>query len=208
VVFLNDGKGGFGDPQGGFIGYEGYGPVNAPLSGLTSADVNGDGLPDLALIEWNQPPSNFYQLTVLLNTGTGHFAAPVRSDAVDLAISPFFGDFALADFRGTGSPDFLAIGIDGGLTGASYISFAPNIGGGHFGPATITSHHTHRERSGLATSTATASWISLLWVPAMLLIQTTIKPFSHFLVTGMEAFATARPRPSAAPECAFQQQFM
>ena len=138
VVFLNDRKGGFGDPQGEFIGYEGFGPVNAPASRLISTDVDGDGIPDLALLEWSQPPSNFYQLAILLNDGNGHFSAPIRSDAIDSTLSGFFGDFTLADFRSAGHPDFLAIGIDGGLGGSPYISFAANSGAGHFGPLTVT----------------------------------------------------------------------
>lgn len=138
VVFLNDGKGGFGDPQGGFIGYEGGGAVNAPLTEIVSTDVNGDGFPDLALIEYPQLPSTSYQLTVMLNDGTGHYSLPIRSDAIDTTFSPWFGDFVLADFRNTGQPDFLAIGIDGGLGGKSYISFAANQGGGHFGAPALT----------------------------------------------------------------------
>jgi hypothetical protein len=137
TVFLNDGKGGFGDPQGRWIGYN-QGAVNAPMTGLVSVDVNGDGFSDLGLIEWNQPPSPYYELTVMLNDGTGHFSAPVRSDAVDSQYN-FVGDFVFADFRNTGRPDFLAIGFNGGYPGAlPYISFAPNSGSGQFGPLTIT----------------------------------------------------------------------
>src|SRR5439155_22651312 len=76
VVFLNDGKGGFGDPQGDWIGYD-YGAVNAPMSGLIAADVNGDGFEDLALIEWNQESSPFYQFTTLLNGGKDHFSIAI-----------------------------------------------------------------------------------------------------------------------------------
>ncbi len=137
VVFLNDGKGGFGDPRGKWIGYL-TGAVNAPMSGMISADVNGDGFADLVLMEWNQLPSPFYQLTVLLNDGTGQFSDPVRSDAVDSKYT-YLGDFVLADFRNTGFPDFLAIGADASFSSTfPYISFAPNAGSGKFGPLSVT----------------------------------------------------------------------
>jgi len=105
---------------------------------LISADVNGDGLPDLALLEWNQLPSTYYQLAVMLNDGTGNFSDPIRSDAINTALSAFFGDFVLADFRNTGHPDLLIVGIDEELGGTPYMSFAPNVGGGHFGALSIT----------------------------------------------------------------------
>jgi hypothetical protein len=133
VVFVNDGQGGFAGPRGSWIG-ETLGPINAPLSNPMSVDIDGDGKPDLVLMEWNIPPDNNYQLTVLLNQGSFNFSAPIQSDAV-----PFeFGDFVLADFRGTGLPDFLAIGEDGTVDGVPNLSFAPNTGGGRFGSPTIT----------------------------------------------------------------------
>ncbi len=135
-VFLNDGTGGYGAPQGNWVGYPVYGPVNAPMSGVVTADVDDNGSTDLAFIEWNQSPSNYYQLTILLNDGKGNLSAPVRSDAIDSSYGGF-GDFVLADFRNTGHPDFLAIAENYNATG-SFLSFAPNSGGGHFGPLGIT----------------------------------------------------------------------
>lgn len=137
TVFLNDGSGGLGDPQGVWVGYD-QGAVNAPMTGLVPVDVNGDGFADLALIEWNQPPSPYYQLTTVLNDGTGHFSAPVRSDAVDSQYN-YIGDFVFADFRNTGRPDFLAIGYNAGFAGAlPYISFAANSGNGQFGSLAVS----------------------------------------------------------------------
>jgi hypothetical protein len=132
-VFLNDGKGGFGPPLGKWIGYSGPGVVNAPMSGVVTVDANGDGATDVAFIEWNQAPDNYYQLTVLLNDGSGNLSAPVRSDA----IPSLFGDFVFADFRNTGQFDFLAIGEDY-VSNGQFISFAPNSGGGHFSPLSVT----------------------------------------------------------------------
>ena len=134
-LFLNDGTGGYGLPQGNYVGYS-YGPVNAPLSGIVGADIDGDGSTDVAFIEYNQFPDQYYQLTVLLNDGKGNLSAPVRSDAINSSYADF-GDFVLADFRNTGRPDFLAIAGNYTDTGP-FVSFAPNSGGGHFGPLSVT----------------------------------------------------------------------
>jgi len=134
-VFLNDGLGGFGSPNGNWIGYEGGGAVNAPMSGALMADVDGNGTTDVAFLEW-EPPSgtdNYYQLTVLLNDGSGNLSAPIRSDALNF----LFGDWVLADFRNTGKPDFLVISENYNSKPNSY-SFVPNSGNGHFGPVTET----------------------------------------------------------------------
>jgi hypothetical protein len=135
-VFLNDGLGGYGAPEGNWVGRVGGGAVNAPMSGVVMADVDGDGSTDVAFMEWNQAPDNFYQLTVLLNDGKGNLSTPVRSDAVDSRYVAT-GDFVLADFRNTGHPDFVAIAQNYSSWG-NFISFAPNSGGGHFGPASVT----------------------------------------------------------------------
>jgi hypothetical protein len=137
VVFLNDGKGGYGEPRGNWIG-EMPGSYNAPASGLMSVDVDGDGEPDLVLMEY--PGADSYdQLTVLLNHGSGNFSDPIRSDAIQgNGTLPCFGDFVLADFRGTGVPDFLAIACDASVNATPYISFGPASGGGHFGAPKVT----------------------------------------------------------------------
>ena len=135
-LFLNDGLGGYGAPEGNWVGYVGGGAVNAPMSGVVTADVDGDGSTDVTFIELNQYPNNYYQLTVLLNDGKGNLSAPVRSDAIDSKYLTF-GDFVLADFRNTGRPDFLAIAANYTSNG-NFLSFAPNSGGGHFGPLSVT----------------------------------------------------------------------
>jgi len=136
TVFLNDGLGGYGAPQGEFVGYFVSGPLNAPFSGVIPADVDGDGSTDIGFVEWNQLPDTYLPLTVLLNDGKGNLSPPIRSDAINTSFVNF-GDFVLADFRNTGHPDFLAI-AENYTSFGEFISFAPNIGGGHFGPPIIT----------------------------------------------------------------------
>src|SRR5206468_12352505 len=99
-------------------------------------DVDGDGSPDVSLMEFQQAPDPYYPITVLLNDGKGNLSAPIRSDAVNSSFA-FIGDFVLADFRNTGHPDFLAVASSYTSYG-QYVSFAPNIGGGHFGPPMTT----------------------------------------------------------------------
>jgi len=136
TVFLNDGTGGYGAPSGGWIGYNGLGQSDEPISGAFFADVDGNGSTDVSLVEFNQNPGSDFEITVLLNDGNGNLSAPIRSDAYpenDGAPT----DFVLADFRNTGRPDFLAIAEND--TPASVLAFAPNIGAGSFGPPTVTS---------------------------------------------------------------------
>lgn len=85
------------------------------------------------------PPLNVgaYNLTVLLNDGTGNFSTPIRSEVLNE--SYFAGDFALGNFRNTGRPDFLSIGQGQQYTsGAPYLAFAKNNGDGTFSPMPLT----------------------------------------------------------------------
>ena len=66
----------------------------------------------------------------MLNQGGGKFGSPILSPGMEGATPP--ADYVLADFRNTGHPDFLALSTSGGL-GYSFLVFAPNTGGGHFG---------------------------------------------------------------------------
>lgn len=132
-TFINDGKGGFGDPQGEAIGY-GSGATNSVISRFLFADIDGNGTTDILTL---QTPSLFpgpMEITTLLNDGKGNFSSPILSPSwTEDQFTP--GDLVLADFRNTGRPDLLVVGfIDSG----SDLLFAPNIGGGQFGPFTLT----------------------------------------------------------------------
>jgi hypothetical protein len=143
TVYQNDGAGGFGAPRGGYTGYfdgSGVGTSNPALTEFLVTDVNGDGRQDLVQI---QSPSGGSQappalnLVVLLNQGNGNFAPPVRSPVLngdDLLV-----DFVVANFRNTGTGDFLAeITNPSGSSPVQEVAFAPNTGGGQFGAVTIT----------------------------------------------------------------------
>jgi FG-GAP-like repeat len=135
TVYLNDGSGGFGFPQGEWIGLAGVGVLNAPLSAPSFVDLNGDGKTDVLLLD--EGYNGEYFITALLNDGTGRFSAPVASDAGVSILSQWMGDYRLGDFRNTGHRDFVGIGL--GLsysTGTQYIVFAPGNGDGTFGKST------------------------------------------------------------------------
>ncbi|HEX8818043.1 MAG TPA: FG-GAP-like repeat-containing protein [Terriglobales bacterium] len=127
-VYINDGTGAFGNPQGEPIGYN-FGTSNAPTSPFLIGDVNGDGSPDLVVLEWAQYSPGAMQITAMLNDGSGNFSAPIQSPAFQEGNVTDVSGFALGDFRNTGRLDVLAVTF-----GASFIYFAPNIGNGKFGP--------------------------------------------------------------------------
>ncbi len=137
TVYLNNGSGGFGDPSGGYLGYNinnQQGTLQTEASNFVSLDVNGDHKPDLVMMEYPQTIGDPWQIAVMLNDGTGHFGAPVRSSTGLTSELPL-GDFVFGDFRNTGRMDFLSVGS--GLGGPS-ICFARNNGDGTFATPTIT----------------------------------------------------------------------
>ena len=141
-VFLNDGHGVLPGPTGEYIGYGDNagaafsGTLNAPFTDFFVRDFDGDGKPDLALVEAPQFFQFPWKLAVMLNDGTGHFSAAIRSTIADFAVDPF--GYALADFRNTGRPDLLVYEFDPIVEGNPAVSFSPNIGQGQFGPPVTT----------------------------------------------------------------------
>jgi len=139
TLFLNDSSNHFGDPQGEAIGYLTY-PANAPspLAPMKSADLNGDGKPDLFLVETGpNAPTQPSQLTVLLNDGTGKFLPPFRTPiAVGNAV-PTVPSFLAGAFRNSKDPDVVYV-----CTFASpmVVAFFPSNGDGTFdSPVTLAS---------------------------------------------------------------------
>ena len=136
TVYANDGSGGFGQPMGAYDGYETgvpTSPPNAPGSAVMGVDLNADGKPDLALIEFTELGSfnNMGPLTVFLNQGSGHFSAPIRTPMID-GQGTAIADFIFGDFRNTGLPDFLAELLTG-ANGSGVLIYSPNLGSGQFG---------------------------------------------------------------------------
>jgi hypothetical protein len=139
AVFLNDGTGAFAGPYGGYVGYiqNGQGgTINAPFTDFYFRDINGDGKPDLALVDQQQSFYNPWEFTVLLNDGTNHFGPPIRSPMADG--SGYVIGHLLGDFRNTGKPDLLVYECGGGCEGNPAILFAANNGNGQFGPPKTT----------------------------------------------------------------------
>ena len=139
AVFLNDGKGGFPGPAGGYVGYiqKGQGgSINAPYTDFYFQDIDGDGKPDLALVDQQQSFDQPWQFTVALNDGTGHFGPPIQSPMADGTGIPI--GHLLGDFRNTGRPDLLVYECGAGCEGPPALVFAPNIGNGQFGTPKTT----------------------------------------------------------------------
>jgi len=141
-IFLNDGSGGFGMPEGVNFGFTGFGnssPPNVLNNSFKIADINGDGKPDVVLLQFSNDYIQAFQLTTFLNGGSGSFSEPIRSHVIDqdYQTNGYVGDVALADFRHTGRPDFVAIG-NSSYWGTNYIAYAKNNGDGTFTPLPLT----------------------------------------------------------------------
>ncbi|MBI3405100.1 MAG: VCBS repeat-containing protein [Acidobacteria bacterium] len=151
-VYMNDGSGGFGGAQGGYIGHflagnTVGGTLNSPRTQFRIADVDGDGDRDLVFLEYAKlgpEPSN---IVTLLNDGTGKFPTLVRSIGTEGTLD--INDFVLADFRNTGRPDFLALMQDRASFRYAGFTFAANAGGGAFANAKMTESKDANGRLGV-----------------------------------------------------------
>ncbi len=89
-------------------------------SALATGDFNGDGKPDLAVINQNSKT-----VSVLQNLGNGTFAP-----AVDYPTHPAPSSIAVADFNGDGKPDLTIVD----QSSNAGVSVLLNLGDGTFGP--------------------------------------------------------------------------
>lgn len=136
TVYQNDKSGGFGFPQGVYAGIPGVGIINAPLSAVSFADLNGDGKPDAFCLD--EGYSGEYFATGFLNDGTGKFSGPVSSDLGIAIPNNILGDHRLGNFRDSSHEDLIGIGLDQAFSGSSqFIFFAPETGNGTFAKGTI-----------------------------------------------------------------------
>ncbi|MGA7853207.1 MAG: FG-GAP-like repeat-containing protein [Candidatus Acidiferrales bacterium] len=136
TVYVNNGSGAFGPPTGGYDGFEEgtpTSPTNAPDSGFVVADINGDGKPDLGLVEYGAGFGSPLNIAVMLNQGSGQFSAPILSPVISSNPPPSISDFVFADFRKTGQLDFLALVFNDGATSSPALLYAQNMGKGEFG---------------------------------------------------------------------------
>jgi hypothetical protein len=116
-VFLNKGNGTFGAG----IPYA-WGPTNDSHTAMAVGDLNGDGLPDLA-VTGSAPGVGDGFVSVLINTGNGTFAP-----AVDYTVGESPTGVAIGDLSGEGRGDLAVVNPDQGT-----VSVLLNTGGGVFG---------------------------------------------------------------------------
>jgi hypothetical protein len=131
-LFVNDGSGNYDGPQGAAVGYL-SGVISPVLPGVPveSADLNGDGKPDLILAELGTLASDPSQLTAMLNDGTGKFLPAIRSPITAGPNVPF-PEFVLGDFRTPSKADVAYITMFGNN---NIVAFIPGNGDGTFGLA-------------------------------------------------------------------------
>lgn len=137
-VFLNNGSGGFGGPQGTYVGWNEAGTnlpggtANAP-NAVFAGDLDANGSRDLLFTDLGQFFDLPMSLATSLNDGAGNFLQDFKSPALDGTVQ-FFGNLVLGDFRNTGRLDaVLTPNQFSGTFSAQSLVFVPNLGGGHFG---------------------------------------------------------------------------
>ncbi len=95
-----------GDGTGGFFGTGTDTSLSSPEA-ITSADFNGDGIPDLAITNVSTSPATQNSLTIRLGNGDGTFRT---SATLPTGINP--QGVVAADFNGDGSPDLAVANVN------------------------------------------------------------------------------------------------
>ena len=133
-LLINDGNGGFGSPFGGTLGYL-SGVTNAPIPSSTpqTVDLNGDGKPDVLLMEFGTYSSVPSEITALLNDGTGKLSAPVRTP-ISVGPNDPYPIFTAGAFRSSTTADLIYVST----YESPLVAFFPGKGDGTFGtPVTL-----------------------------------------------------------------------
>jgi hypothetical protein len=112
MVFFGTGKGTFGKPMT-------Y-PVPGLPAGIAAGDLNGDHHPDIAI-------ANGGFVSILLNTGNGHFSKQIRYSAAGGETL----DIVTADLRNDGRQDLVVANLSRGMV------VLLNNGNGTFGKPTV-----------------------------------------------------------------------
>ena len=135
TLLLNDGNGGFGKNPGETIGYASdFDVSNAPVPNTQpqTIDLNGDGRPDVLLIEQGINGNEPDQITALLNNGTGTLGPPIRSTISVGPLNPY-PLFVAGNFRSATIPDLIYANM---YLPTNYLAFFPGNGNGTFGTPT------------------------------------------------------------------------
>ncbi|HZQ69951.1 MAG TPA: FG-GAP-like repeat-containing protein [Terriglobales bacterium] len=132
-LYVNDGTGNYDGPNGQFIGYT-HGVTNSPSpsSSVHTADFNGDGHPDLYLVQDGMFASQPSQFTVLLNDGTGNFLPPVTTPITVGDYVPY-PQFIAGKFRNTAYEDVIYFN----QYSTNMLAFFPSNGNGTFAVPTV-----------------------------------------------------------------------
>jgi hypothetical protein len=96
-------------------------------NGEVTADFNGDGIPDLAILSSNNSDEGPYTVAVFLGNGNGTFRAGPTIQPSGIQFSPFM---ISGDFNGDGKPDLAILSYNGYST--SYITVLLGNGDGSF----------------------------------------------------------------------------
>ncbi len=106
-----------GSTTPGFASQQTFATGASPV-GVTAADINGDGLPDLVVANYNSTGS----ISVLLNTTAPGAAQPSFAAQQTFACKTYCSAVAAADFNGDGKPDILVAEDDNSAAAAVLVN--------------------------------------------------------------------------------------